>query len=430
MVLSNRQIDPTLLKRTENARNYTANSWQGPRRNIEPFLEASKWDKEQNNSSKEWEEYDHAVDPRTGWRFYKPAQGNLLPSSPSSSSTNWESNHWTTRSWNFWPSSRSDHFFSDRTSFGWPGDKLPDNRRGVVRQNTHSHDTFVHAQLIKERSARVQSLTHATRVAQVVCLGVSKSSLSSQRYVSHVAALATEHLHTISLTNITCLPTIFSLTDLSYLGPFWIGVWNPARPTAEWRIHEVCISHRLWAQDEHNLTISNLRKNWVGQKSWDRSATSKNWVGQKFLGKSCSLSRIQLDRKIDVDMIRYVQYQKMGDDYRKMLASPLYAYGDEEKIDVVPFVQWRTHTDDSAREHCWLGSWRWRITKKNWPHRCMHVEEERASAHSYSSWSLQKRESLKSNSSQEPRASGKPDALFSSRSGRTGKSVRKFYVQI
>ena len=55
------------------------------------------------------EEYDNAVDPRTGWRFYKPARGNLSPSSPSSSSTNWESNHWTTRSWNSWHSSRSDN---------------------------------------------------------------------------------------------------------------------------------------------------------------------------------------------------------------------------------------------------------------------------------------------------------------------------------
>ena len=54
------------------------------------------------------EEYDCAVDPRTGWRFYKPARGNLSPSSPSSSSTNWESNRWT-RSWNSWHSSRCDH---------------------------------------------------------------------------------------------------------------------------------------------------------------------------------------------------------------------------------------------------------------------------------------------------------------------------------
>ena len=55
------------------------------------------------------EEYDYAVGPRTGWRFYKPARGNLSPSSRSSSSTNRDSNTWTTRSWNSWHSSRSDH---------------------------------------------------------------------------------------------------------------------------------------------------------------------------------------------------------------------------------------------------------------------------------------------------------------------------------
>ena len=39
------------------------------------------------------EEYDNAVDPRTGWRFYQQQQGNL---SPSSSSTNWDRG-WPTR---------------------------------------------------------------------------------------------------------------------------------------------------------------------------------------------------------------------------------------------------------------------------------------------------------------------------------------------
>ena len=55
------------------------------------------------------EEYDITVDPRTDWRFYNIARGNLSLSSPSSSSTNWERNNWTTRSWNSWQSSRSDH---------------------------------------------------------------------------------------------------------------------------------------------------------------------------------------------------------------------------------------------------------------------------------------------------------------------------------
>ena len=46
------------------------------------------------------EEYDCVVDPRTGWRFYKAARRNLSLSSPSSSFTNWDSNHSTTRSGN------------------------------------------------------------------------------------------------------------------------------------------------------------------------------------------------------------------------------------------------------------------------------------------------------------------------------------------
>ena len=39
----------------------------------------------------------------------KPARGNLSPSSPSSSFSNWEINHWTTRSWNSRHSWWSDH---------------------------------------------------------------------------------------------------------------------------------------------------------------------------------------------------------------------------------------------------------------------------------------------------------------------------------
>ena len=74
------------------------------------------------------------------------------------------------------------------------------------RQNTHSHDTFVHVQLITESSAQVQSLTTRTRVAQgptrlrIAHCGVSKKISSSQRHVSDVAAVVTEHFYTISFT--------------------------------------------------------------------------------------------------------------------------------------------------------------------------------------------------------------------------------------
>ena len=127
------------------------------------------------------EEYDCAVDPRTGWRFCKTARGNLSPSSPSFSSTNWERNNWTTRSWNSWHSSRSDHswdlFFFQIGPVSVEG----------CRQTHLSHDMFAHVQIVRTDHSQSHSLITRTRVAQVVCLGSSKVV----RHVSHVAALAT-----------------------------------------------------------------------------------------------------------------------------------------------------------------------------------------------------------------------------------------------
>ena len=57
-------------------------------------------------------------------------------------------------------------FFRIRTSFGWPGDKLPDNRR-ACGHNNHSHNTFVHVQVMRTLPAQMfDSRTTRTRVAQ------------------------------------------------------------------------------------------------------------------------------------------------------------------------------------------------------------------------------------------------------------------------
>ena len=83
---------------------------------------------------------------------------------------------------------------------------------GRCRQNTHSHDTFVHVLLITAGTAQIfhsRNTRGSSRLPWCV-----KSSLSFQRHVSHVAALATEHFHTISLTYITCPPTIFCLSPV------------------------------------------------------------------------------------------------------------------------------------------------------------------------------------------------------------------------
>ena len=45
-------------------------------------------------------------------------------------------------------------FLTVRTSFGWPREKLP-TTDGRCRQNTHSHDTFVHVQVIRTLPAQM-----------------------------------------------------------------------------------------------------------------------------------------------------------------------------------------------------------------------------------------------------------------------------------
>ena len=63
------------------------------------------------------EEYDYAVDPETGWRFYKGSGGNLQTTSSgsranlqtaSSSSSTWDQTQWKTSNWNSWHSSSPD----------------------------------------------------------------------------------------------------------------------------------------------------------------------------------------------------------------------------------------------------------------------------------------------------------------------------------
>ena len=138
-----------MLKRKENARDYTTNLWQGPSRNTEPFFEEGI------------EEDDYAVDPRTGWRFCKTSAEKAV-AFVAIVLVHQLLHGLTIRA-----------FFLRKDQFRLTGRNFP-TTDGVWRQNTHSHDTFVHVQRITERSAQVQSLTTRTRVAQVVCLGVSK----------------------------------------------------------------------------------------------------------------------------------------------------------------------------------------------------------------------------------------------------------------
>ena len=55
------------------------------------------------------EEYDYAVDPRTGWIYLNQRGETCRLRRHRSRPQKWERNNWTTRSWNSWHSSRSDH---------------------------------------------------------------------------------------------------------------------------------------------------------------------------------------------------------------------------------------------------------------------------------------------------------------------------------
>ena len=54
------------------------------------------------------EQTSEGIEEQAGASIKQP-QGSVSLSSPSSSSTNWERNKWTIKSWNSWHSSRSDH---------------------------------------------------------------------------------------------------------------------------------------------------------------------------------------------------------------------------------------------------------------------------------------------------------------------------------
>ena len=171
------------------------------------------------------EEYVYAVDPRTGCRFYKLAQGNLSLSSPSSSSTIGTAT-----------SGRREvgipgilhgltvrvFFLNFKTSFGWPGDKLPNNRRRVWTEHplTRHHFSTYSSSAVSAHMHIHSPREHAwLKGAQprIACIGVLEW-LSSQRPVSSLAALVTEHIYTMSLANPIFRPSP-SLSCLLELDP-------------------------------------------------------------------------------------------------------------------------------------------------------------------------------------------------------------------
>ena len=63
--------DPTLLKREENANECMTSTWQGTQEVYRAITCSQQIRQRKGQQFEGNEEYDYAVDPKTGWRFYK-----------------------------------------------------------------------------------------------------------------------------------------------------------------------------------------------------------------------------------------------------------------------------------------------------------------------------------------------------------------------
>ena len=136
--LSNHSInDPDLLERKDNANDCTTSTKQGPNKNTEPFPRSQPIRQRKGQQFEGNEEYDYAVGPKTGWRFYKKARWNLQTTSSGSranlqtaspSSSTWDQTQWKTSNCN---SQHSVIFLRSQDRFRLLGEKPPANRRRV-----------------------------------------------------------------------------------------------------------------------------------------------------------------------------------------------------------------------------------------------------------------------------------------------------------
>ena len=287
LLLSNRWInDPTLFKRKGNARDDTTNRWQGPSRKKEPFVEASKWDKEKNNSSKE---------PKS------TTMRSTLEQAGGSVNQRWE----TCRLRRHRPRPRIGNATIGRQEVGIPGflhglttrEKLFSQigpvsvgretnfptTDGRCRQNAHSHDTFVHVQRITERTAQMFSLTqHAwlkncTHWCLVEGFVIHAQCLTCCRTCHRTLLHDLSHQHNF--------PSDHLLSHcLSYLCPFRIGLWNTLRDPRRSGGYTKSASPIGY---ETKITQSDDSEARVGQNYWNRSVSNTRKNSGMWPSKSC-----------------------------------------------------------------------------------------------------------------------------------------------
>ena len=200
--------------------------------------------------------------------------------------------------------------------------------------------------------------------------------LFDQRHVSHVAALVTEHLHTISFTYLTYQ---FSPSEL-YQETLRGGVADALN------LHLPQIMSPIWS----NPTTSSLQE-------------------MSFTGI--------------LEQIRIKYWKEFWEMTIKILSQKI-----RRKLALRPIEDTPMLTR-ILKENC----------EKCWPQSCMYpqlqgnqkrkIMQKRGACAQRTQADHSRRESLKSNSSQEPRASGKPDAVSSSSSGEPGNQCKSSVIK-
>ena len=206
---------------------------------------------------------------------------------------------------------------------------------------TLTRTTHLCVQLITARTAQIFHSCNTRGSSRLPwCV---KSGLSSQRHVSHVAALVTEHFYTISLTNITCFPTILPRCPV------------PSRPILDWILKpcethgrladtQICISHRLRAQDD----------------------PIRSWT--EILGQIYSLEELNLTGILGQIRIEY-QKEFLGDHYQKPFTEDTDEFG---QVGVEnSYVQSQIHSDYDSAESTEDSDLEDGELRKMLPHRCI-----------------------------------------------------------
>ena len=164
------------------------------------------------------EEYDNAVDPKTGWRFYRQSRTNLQTTS--SSTSTWDQTQWKTSNWNSQHSLSPDDwwiFLKVRTHFGCLERNLQPTD-GVCEQYTHKYSTYRVAQ---------HFTFHLAWLEIKDCTSLRPEHNCHPRVMSHSLPHLTLTTRTSSLSPISSTSPIFPTVSPSQTSPVILNPYIP-----------------------------------------------------------------------------------------------------------------------------------------------------------------------------------------------------------